>query len=49
VERLAAEGKDVAAGRDEEGVTPLSQYQVPRPDLGLFNQLLIEGEIKDGR
>jgi transposase len=49
VQRLAAEGKDVAAGRDEERVTPLSQYQVPRPDLGLFNQLLIEGETKDGR
>jgi hypothetical protein len=40
VERLAAAAGAAAAGVGEEGVTPLSQYQVPRPDLGLFNQLL---------
>ena len=40
VERLAAAAGVAASGVGEEVVTPLSQYQVPRPDLGLFNQLL---------
>jgi hypothetical protein len=30
-------------------VTPLCQYQVPRPDLGRFNQLLTYGDSEDGR
>ncbi len=29
-------------------VTPISQYQVPRPDLGQFDQLLAQGESDDG-
>jgi transposase len=29
-------------------VTPLCQYQVPRPDLGRFNQLLTQGDSQDG-
>jgi hypothetical protein len=49
VERLAAAGGVAARDAAGEGETPLSQYQVPRPDLGLFNQLLSKGESKDGR
>jgi transposase len=30
-------------------VTPLCQYQVPRPDLGRFDQLLAQGDSEDGR
>src|SRR5204862_5578980 len=30
-------------------VTPLCQYQVPRPDLGRFDQLLTRGEKNDDR
>jgi hypothetical protein len=30
-------------------VTPLCQYQVPRPDLGRFDQLLSQGDSEDGR
>ncbi len=48
VERLAAASEDAAAGGGPDGVTPLGQYRVPRPNLGLFNQLLSEGELKDG-
>ena len=29
--------------------TPLGQYQVPRPDLGRFDQLLSQGDADDGR
>jgi transposase len=29
-------------------VTPLCQYQVPRPDLGRFDQLLSQGDSEDG-
>jgi transposase len=46
--RAAAE-RLAAAGSAGEGVTPLSQYQVPRPDLGRFNQLLSQGDSEDGR
>jgi hypothetical protein len=45
-ERLAAAG---GAATDGDGVTPLSRYQVPRPDLGRFNQLLSQGDSEDGR
>ena len=41
------------AGPDGSGptpeVTPLCQYQVPRPDLGRFDQLLSQGDFEDGR
>jgi hypothetical protein len=37
----AAEG----TGGSQAVVTPLCQYQVPRPDLGRFDQLLSQGEI----
>jgi len=49
VELLAVAGGVTSAAAAGVGVTPLSQYQVPRPDLGLFNQLLSKGESKDGR
>jgi transposase len=29
-------------------VTPICQYQVPQPDLGRFDQLLSQGDSKDG-
>jgi hypothetical protein len=29
-------------------VTPLCQYEVPRPDLGRFDQLLSQGDSEDG-
>jgi transposase len=45
-ERLAAASGATTTGA---GVTPLSQYQVPRPDLGRFNQLLSQGDSEDGR
>jgi transposase len=45
-ECLAAAGGAATGGN---GVTPLSQYQVPRPDLGRFNQLLSQGDSEDGR
>jgi hypothetical protein len=43
VRRLAGPG---GAGPASE-VTPLCQYQVPRPDLGRFNQLLSQGDSHD--
>jgi len=49
-ERIAAEARrlaDVAA--PPAPVTPLCQYEVPRPDLGRFNQLLSYGDAEDGR
>jgi transposase len=42
-ERIAAGVRRLAAGGGTDpapAVTPLCQYQVPRPDLGRFNQLL---------
>ena len=45
VQRLAAAAGTGAAGtqgRESVG-TPLSQYHVPRPDLGQFDQLLNRG------
>jgi transposase len=35
------------AGGSQAFVTPLCQYQVPRPDLGRFDQLLTQGETDD--
>jgi transposase len=45
-ERLAAASGVPAAG---DAVTPLCQYQVPRPDLGRFDQLLSQGDSEDAR
>jgi hypothetical protein len=47
-ERIGAEA-DRLAGPAAAPVTPLCQYQVPRPDLGRFNQLLSHGDAEDGR
>jgi len=49
-ERVAAEARRLAgAEAAPEPVTPLCQFQVPRPDLDRFNQLLSEGDSEDGR
>lgn len=54
---LHAERIASAVGRLAEGgggggpapeATPLDQYQVPRPDLGRYNQLLTQGDCQDG-
>ena len=47
--RAAAERLAAAAGAAADTVTPLCQYQVPRPDLGRFNQLLTQGDSEDVR
>jgi len=49
-ERIAAEARRLAdVATPPTLVTPLCQYQVPRPDLGRFNQLLSYGDSEDGR
>jgi transposase len=49
-ERVGAEARRLAgAAAPPAPVTPLGQYQVPRPDLGRFNQLLSQGDARDGR
>ncbi len=49
--RAQAEGLAAAVASREEGdsqeVTSLCQYQVPRPDLGHFDQLLQKGDSED--
>jgi hypothetical protein len=45
-ERLAARAERRAGG-DSSEVTVLCQYQVPRPDLGQFDQLLKKGDEED--
>jgi len=49
--RAAAERRSASAGTPSVGdsVTPLCQYQVPRPDLGRFDQLLSQGDSEDVR
>jgi transposase len=53
--RLAQAGPAVAASAEavtspcHSTVTPLCQYQVPRPDLGRFDQLLSQGDSDDER
>jgi transposase len=49
-ERVGAQARRLAepAGSAAE-VTSLCQYQVPRPDLGRFDQLLSHGDSEDGR
>jgi transposase len=57
-ERIRATVRRLAAGRaatpveavtpaGHSSVTPLCQYQVPRPDLGHFDQLLTQGDSDD--
>jgi hypothetical protein len=48
-ERIGAEADRLAGPAAASSVTPLCQYQVPRPDLGRFNQLLSHGGPDDGR
>ncbi len=49
-ERVGVEARRLAgAAAPPSPVTPLSQYHVPRPDLGRFNQLLSLGDSEDGR
>jgi transposase len=48
-ERVEAEVQRLAGASAALPVTPLCQFQVPRPDLGRFDQLLSQGEEPDGR
>jgi transposase len=48
-ERVAAEVQRRAQAGQALPVTPLCQFQVPRPDLSRFDQLLSQGEEHDGR
>ena len=49
-ERITAEARRLApVVVTPTPVTPLCQYQVPRPDLGRFDQLLSSGDSEDGR
>jgi hypothetical protein len=49
-EQVGAEARRLAGVASPPApVTPLCQYQVPRPDLGRFNQLLSHGDAEDGR
>ena len=48
-ERIGAEAGRLAGVAAPAPATPLCQYQVPRPDLGRFNQLLSHGDSEDGR
>jgi transposase len=42
-----SKGTHAATAACPSEVTPLCQYQVPRPDLGRFDQLLSQGENQD--
>ena len=46
-ERIGAEAGRLAGVAAPAPATPLCQYQVPRPDLGRFNQLLSYGDSED--
>ena len=48
-EHVEAEVRRLAGAAGTPPVTPLGQFQVPRPDLGRFDQLLSQGESHDGR
>jgi hypothetical protein len=48
-ERIGAETRRLTGMAGETPVTPLGQFQVPRPDLGRFDQLLSQGGSHDGR
>jgi transposase len=46
-ERIDAEVRRLPDVADQTPVTPLCQFQVPRPDLGRFDQLLSQGGLPD--
>jgi transposase len=48
-ERIGAEARRLRDVATPAPVTPLCQFQVPRPDLGRFDQLLSQGEMPDDR
>jgi hypothetical protein len=48
-ERVGAEARRLTGAAAPPPVTPLAQYQVPRPDLGRFNRLLSHGDSEDVR
>jgi transposase len=48
-ERIAAEARRLTGVAGATPLTPFCQVQVPRPDLGCFDQLLCQGESHDGR
>jgi hypothetical protein len=48
-QRAAGARRLAGATATPEQVTSLCQFQVPRPDLGRFNQLLSHGDSEDGR
>jgi hypothetical protein len=48
-EHVEAEVRRLAGVGQAPPVTPLCQFQLPRPDLGRFDQLLSQGEEHDGR
>lgn len=47
-EHVEAEVQRLAGVCEAASVTPLCQFQVPRPDLGRFDQLLSQGGENDG-
>jgi transposase len=47
-EQIGAEVRRLVGAIGQTTVTPLCQYQVPRPDLGRFDQLLCQGGSHDG-
>jgi transposase len=48
-ERIGAEARRLTDVAGAPPMTPLCQFQVPRPDLGCFDQLLSQGGSHDGR
>src|SRR6266702_359360 len=48
-ERVAAEARRLRSLAGDAPTTPLEEFQVPRPDLGRFDQLLCQGGSYDGR
>jgi transposase len=48
-ERIGAETRRLTGVVGATPVTPLGQFQVPRPELGRYDQLLSQGGAHDGR
>jgi transposase len=48
-EHIGAEARRLTSVTGTPPVTPICQFQVPRPDLGCFDQLLSQGGAHDGR
>jgi transposase len=48
-ERIGAEARRLTGMAGSAPLTPISQFQVPRPDLGRFDQLLSQGGSHDVR